>query len=1019
MSSPRLQRPHSSRQRAPYAGRKDSPAENLVILQLNVEGLTTAKLDVLEQLASINKATVVVLQETHKENATTLKLPGYTLAGHTKNRHHGLATFIKDGVPWLPASQCTPDAKVEWIATKVQETIVVNVYKPPPSRLQPDSLPDIPAPAIYAGDFNCWHSDWGYKTTNHDGVSLVEWASSVDAVLLFDPKEPHSFTSGRWNSETNPDLAFAKASGQEPFPERRVLDRFPCSQHRPSLITTPSLVQSTEGKPVRRWNFRKANWPLFAKSTNTTADSLPVPCTSNIDEAYKAYCKMLTDAAKKHIPRGVRKNYVPCWDKECEVLLHAHNEAKTNAEKAKTATDLMARLNTKRRERWTETVESIDFTHSSRRAWQTINKLTGKASKPRSCPITANAIAAQLINNGRFPDADKSFTRKISGEVNVLRRAPSVDLNLSGDFTYDEMELAFKHLKPNKAAGLDNIHPEFILHQGSKATEWLRSFCSLCLRTSKLPKLWRRAKIIALPKPYKPLDDPKGYRPIALLCVPYKIMERLLHARLELVIDPQLPKEQAGFRRGKSTVDQVTLLTQDIEDSFQKGEKVGVVLLDLTAAYDTVWLRGLHLKLLQTIPDRHMVGFIMEMLTNRSFTLHTSDGQHSRLRRLKNGVPQGSVLAPLLFNIYIHDLPDTLSKKYGYADDLAILMSNKSWEVTETGLTADMSTLSTYLKNWRLKLSMAKTLSSAFHLNNREANRDLNIMVNNNRLQFQAAPTYLGVKLDRTLTFRQHLENVSAKTSARVALIRRLAGTTWGASTKTLRISTQALVFSAAEYCSPVWCRSSHTNKLDTTLNNALRKVSGCLRATPVNHLPVLAGIAPPILRREAATLALSRKAIIDEDHILHKTITETPQHARLKSRRPFVEHAHQLLRSTSEDVPTRQWLKRRWSEEWQAADHSRLHRFVEEPDELLGEDLPRRQWAILNRLRTGVGRFAATMKGWGLRDSAACDCGHPEQTADHIVESCPQYRPPNGESGIASLDDDTRAWLYTTELKI
>ena len=107
----------------------------------------------------------------------------------------------------------------------------------------------------------------------------------------------------------------------------------------------------------------------------------------------------------------------------------------------------------------------------------------------------------------------------------------------------------------------------------------------------------------------------------------------------------------------------------------------------------------------------------MEMLSNRSFTLHTSDGQHSRLRRLKNGVPQGSVLAPMLFNIYIHDILDTQSKKYGYADDLAIMLSHSSWETIESGLTADMGILSTYLKNWRIKLSVAKTMSSASHLN--------------------------------------------------------------------------------------------------------------------------------------------------------------------------------------------------------------------------------------------------------------------------------------------------------------
>jgi len=97
------------------------------------------------------------------------------------------------------------------------------------------------------------------------------------------------------------------------------------------------------------------------------------------------------------------------------------------------------------------------------------------------------------------------------------------------------------------------------------------------------------------------------------------------------------------------------------------------VFVDLTAAYDTVWYRGLTCKLLQLLPDRHMVRMIMEMVGNHSFNLTTGNGKRSRLRRLKNGVPQGSVLAPLLFNTCISDLPTTVSRKYAYADDLAIM----------------------------------------------------------------------------------------------------------------------------------------------------------------------------------------------------------------------------------------------------------------------------------------------------------------------------------------------------------
>ena len=113
---------------------------------------------------------------------------------------------------------------------------------------------------------------------------------------------------------------------------------------------------------------------------------------------------------------------------------------------------------------------------------------------------------------------------------------------------------------------------------------------------------------------------------------------------------------------------------------------------------------------------------VMELVRNRSFTFTTGDSKQSRLRRLKNGVPQGSVLAPLLLNIYTYDLPSMISRKFAYADDLALLHSSGNWKRLETG-SQDMSTLSAYLQTWRLKLSHTKTVTAAFHLNNRDAKR--------------------------------------------------------------------------------------------------------------------------------------------------------------------------------------------------------------------------------------------------------------------------------------------------------
>ena len=158
----------------------------------------------------------------------------------------------------------------------------------------------------------------------------------------------------------------------------------------------------------------------------------------------------------------------------------------------------------------------------------------------------------------------------------------------------------------------------------------------------------------------------------------------------------------------KVTVDQVVWPMQNIESSFEAKEKAGVVFVDLRAAYDTVWHRGVTCKLLRLLPIKHMVQMIMELVRNRSFTLTTEDSKPSRLRRLKNGLLQGSVLASLLFNTYLKDLPSISSKKYTYADDLAILYSSGDWKVLERTLSKDMTTLSAYFLTWRLNSAMLK-----------------------------------------------------------------------------------------------------------------------------------------------------------------------------------------------------------------------------------------------------------------------------------------------------------------------
>ena len=130
----------------------------------------------------------------------------------------------------------------------------------------------------------------------------------------------------------------------------------------------------------------------------------------------------------------------------------------------------------------------------------------------------------------------------------LWRATTSSPVNISKNFASREFTVALQSLKPGKAPGPDSICPKLIFQAGAAQKSWLCGFFSFCLRRLKIPKIYGRALVVAIPKPKKLVEDPKSYRSIFQLCVPYNILNRLIHTRVEPIINPQLPMEQARFR---------------------------------------------------------------------------------------------------------------------------------------------------------------------------------------------------------------------------------------------------------------------------------------------------------------------------------------------------------------------------------------------------------------------------------------------------------------------------------------
>lgn len=964
----------------------------LRMCHVNVEGFSRAKGEIIAKIATDGKVSILALQETHLTdmNEWKLKIPGFTIVNSKGHDKFGLAILVKNEMA-KEVTENLPEHEFA-IGIKFRTTSIYNVYKPPSQNWDLTVLPHAEHPAVFMGDFNSHHQRWGYGSNNDDGVRLADWAELNNYQLVFDAKDKPTFRSRTWGTATTPDICFVSRgeSGMPLSAHRKVLQRLPKSQHCMVTIEIGLRIPIIHCPALTRWNLRKANWSRFTAYVERNIQRIPATPLN-----YDRFTGLLSTAAQKSIPRGARKEYTPCWTKECSELLHNFNEHGDN----QTEDKLISLLDEERKKRWHETVENLNFTHSSRESWSLLKKLGETHLRSRKpTRISPDQISMKILETSKIK-VTKEQKKKLRGNMDLSQAECVEEPTLVGRVTENEVLNALQHTKSAKAAGVDEILPEFLKNMGEKGVTWLAKLFTSIITLGQIPKKWKESKIIAIQKQGKSGENPGDYRPISLLCVAYKIFERVLLGRLDPLLEGMLPATQAGFRKGRSCCEQVLALTTYIEQGFQKKKKTGVVFLDLTSAYDTVWINGLLLKVARMTKCKKMVSVVESMLRERKYTVYL-DGKASKTRVLNNGLPQGSVLAPALFNLYIADTPSLGAHCFAYADDLAIATQSHSFEELEETLNKDLKLLQCYYQDWHLTVNPTKTISSVMHLNNREARRELKLTMKGEPITHSKTPKYLGVKLDRTLTFKSHIEDLCQKLKTRNNLLMKLAGTTWGSKARTLRTSSLALVYSAAEYCAPVWMRSVHARKVDVQLNETMRLITGTLRPTPTPWLPVLANIEPSDHRRLKTAQKMSQIISNNPSLPIHQYI---PQSRRLKSRNPF------QLKASLPDPNI-------WRTEWQLKKITN-HNLVPDPtQEMPGFELPRRLWTAVNRIRVGVGRCRQEMVKWGMADDPRCECGEI-QDMGHILK-CSLHGFKNGDiTDFHKLTDEALEWVKNTKI--
>ena len=352
---------------------------------------------------------------------------------------------------------------------------------------------------------------------------------------------------------------------------------------------------------------------------------------------------------------------------------------------------------------------------------------------------------------------------------------------------------------------------------------------------------WKLARVSPI---YKSEDRKKcdNYRPISILPIISKVFEREVFTQIYKYLNENslLSKSQSGFRPKHGTVGALIQMCDQWLSDMDKGKINGVVFLDIRKAFDSINHKILLRKLKNQfgIHDIELKWF-ESYLTNRE-QVCLVNGHTSLPKKIRCGVPQGSILGPLLFLLYVNDMPDHLKKTtpYLYADDTQISSSSYDFETLAQNLSDDLNNIQRWLLKNKLQHHPTKTkvmfIASSYNLINKIGNTP--ILMNNTPVPRTSKYTCLGMDIDEKLTWDAHIDSICSKVSAGIGAMKRIKPFVPPATLQTIY---KALIQPYFDYCSPLWdtCGKILQDKLQKFQSRAARVITGAsydIRSTDV-----------------------------------------------------------------------------------------------------------------------------------------------------------------------------------------
>lgn len=867
---------------------------------------------------------MLCLTETFESLQEPVKFRNWSKLGRARDDGYGgVAILYKDDEDGVYINRRTEleNQDVEAICAEVtvktrESVLLIAAYVPPQRNDQMQGLIEIIKEGkkkfhhiLVTGDFNAKSHSWNNRSINTCG-SLLEGFLYETGIVCMNDGQPT-----RRASDSVIDLYLVSPKLVQHVESCQTLSHENVRSDHIGVSLELFKLPEKDPVSVERWVISKTDWNIWNKCTekgfkewNKMTESF-----ESMDEMAESfmevYIKCLTEAVPKRETKVMnRRKKPPWWSEETQTARHELNMAKKTYKRRRTPINFknlrekeesfMSRAENAKDD-WTKNLcERISRAESPKEMWENFKSLTsyeqldGGGMLPlldeNNVPVFDSSekcdILQGLFFGGRhldecqFDDNFKEDVDNVLSEINQVDPSLESSVNEDDELNYDitkcEVEAVLQNLKKSKAPGPDNVYADVLRNAGDEMTNAVHKLFQKSWQTGKIPSQWKEAEVKFLRKQgKKSYHDAGSYRPISLTSCICKCMERIIIHRLYGYVEHHelLDREQEGFRKFRGTSQALLRLTQDIYNGFNDKQHTVAFFIDLEKAYDSVWREGLIVKLFRMGIRGKIWRWIKDFLSDRHAAI-TIRGEKGEKFESQLGLPQGSVLSPLLFNLYTTDIYNRVrNQKVKFADDGTIWRTGNNVPQIIESLKEDLLEVMQWSNKWRMKISLPKTEFCIFTMDSKitEQWQTTSLLIDNKSVAYNKTPKMLGITLDEKLKFDKHIEIIERKGHRSVDMLRRVKESEC-VKPKCLLQLYKAMVRPQIEYAAAVW-QNGKCDPLDRVQRKGLSVCLGLPGTAGIEAMEVEAGIVPLTLRREELAIRETTRILMKDNSNLIK----------------------------------------------------------------------------------------------------------------------------------------------------